>query len=227
MWTHCAALLVDNDGTLVDSSGPINRAWARFIDRYEVDPQELRRVAHGRRDIDIVEHFLPPEQRAAGVTLVRDAELADLDGLVPVPGAVELTAALDGLPWAVVTSATAALADVRLAAAGLKRPNVIVTAEDVVRGKPDPEGYRLAASRLGIDPAWCVVVEDAPSGIAAARAAGCRNLAVTTTHRPAELTAADWVVADLRSVRVERHESGIALDLDPIYPTYEGTFYAS
>jgi sugar-phosphatase len=214
MRTHCAALLFDNDGTLVDSSGPITRAWTLFIERYGVDPAELRRVAHGRRDSDIVEHFLPPEQRAAGVELVRTAELTDLDGLVPVPGAVELVESLAGLPWAVVTSATAPLAAARLGAAGLKAPDVIVTAEDVVRGKPDPEGYRLAAGRLGLDPARCIVVEDAPSGIAAARAAGCRSLAVTMTHRPAELAAADWVVPDLRSVRAQPHEAGIALDLD-------------
>ncbi len=216
MRTHCAALLFDNDGTLVDSSGPIARAWALFINRYGADVDELRRVAHGRRDVDIVAHFLPEPERDEAVQLVRTAELTDLDGLVPVPGALELTGSLDSLPWAVVTSATAPLLTTRLGAAGLGRPTVVVTAEDVSRGKPDPEGYRLAAKRLGVDPAWCVVVEDAPSGIAAARAAGCRVLAVTTTHRADELTGADWVVPDLRLVRAAPHESGIALDIEPI-----------
>ena len=135
MRTHCSAVLFDNDGTLVDSSGPITRAWTLFIQRYGVDPVALRRESHGRRDIDIVARFLPADEVDEGVRLVRTAELTDTDGLVPVPGALALTASLGDLPWGVVTSATAALAEVRLGAIGLVAPEVIVTAEDVRRGK--------------------------------------------------------------------------------------------
>src|SRR5216683_2433303 len=109
MRTHCAALLFDIDGTLVDSAGPIARAWALFIERYGVDADHLSQIAHGRRDVDIVAHFLPPEQRAEGVTLVRTSELTDLDGLVAVAGAAELLGSLGALPWALVTSATVPL----------------------------------------------------------------------------------------------------------------------
>jgi len=224
MRTHCAALLLDIDGTLVDSSGPITRAWELFIERYGVDATELRKIAQGRRDSDIVAHFLPPEQRPAGVALVRTAELTDSEGLVPVAGAVELIAALGSLPWALVTSASVPLAAMRLEAAGLRPADVMVTAEDVERGKPDPAGYLLAASRLGVDPADCVVVEDAPAGLAAAAGAGCRTLAVTMTHTASELTAADWVVPDLRAVRVHPVAAGIMLDIDQIL---QGASHAS
>ena len=224
MRTHCAALLFDIDGTLVDSSGPIARAWALFIERYGVDATKLRQISHGRRDMDIVAHFLPPEQRAEGVRLVRTAELTDLDGLVPVAGALELINSLGPLPWALVTSATVPLADVRLKAVGLPHADVMVTAEDVERGKPDPAGYLLAAGRLGVDPADCIVVEDAPAGLAAAAGAGCRTLAVTMTHQASELTAADWIVPDLRSVRIQPDGAGITLDIDPIL---QGATHAS
>ncbi|HVX47421.1 MAG TPA: HAD-IA family hydrolase [Mycobacteriales bacterium] len=208
----CTALLFDMDGTLVDSSGPIRRAWTRFIQRWNVDAAELASRAHGRRDTDIVALFLPPEHRAEGVALVRNHELTDTDGIVPVAGAAQLLDSLAGRPWAVVTSATRDLATVRLRAAGLPTPDVLVTADDVASGKPDPQGYLTAAQRLAVPPPECLVVEDAPAGIAAGRAAGARTLAVETTHRAAALPDADWVVPDLRSVRVR--PDGLELQLE-------------
>lgn len=201
MRVSCAAVLFDVDGTLVDSSGPIRRAWTAFARRWNVDGAELARVAHGRRDHEIVAEFLPPAQRPEGVALVRSHELSDLADVVAIPGAVEVLAGLAAAPWAVVTSARPDLAAKRLAAAHLPAPPVVVTADDVERGKPDPQGYLIAARRLGVPAADCVVVEDAPSGIAAGRAAGARVLAVATTYRAEHLAGADWVVPDLRAVR--------------------------
>lgn len=208
----CAAVLFDSDGTLVDSSGPITRAWTAFAARWKVDPTELARVAHGRRDHDIVAHFLAEQHRADAVAAVRRHELTDVDGLVPVPGAAELLAALVDSRWAVVTSGRRDLLELRLATAGLPVPEVVVTAEDVKQGKPDPQGFRLAADRLGVEPADCIVVEDAPSGIAAGQAAGARVLAVATTH-PAEGLVADVVVPDLRAVSATVADSRIYLSI--------------
>jgi mannitol-1-/sugar-/sorbitol-6-phosphatase len=212
MRIQCAALLIDIDGTLVDSDAPIARAWALFAEKYGVPLADIQRNSHGRRAEDIAADFLPPEDRAAGVALVHDSELTDFVGLVPTPGAVDLIASLDGMRWALVTSGTVPLASARLGAVGLPRPQVMVTAENVPRGKPDPAGYRLAARQLGLDPADCIAIEDAPSGLAAARAAGCRTLAVTITHT-ADRLIADWVVPDLRSVAATADGPDIALQI--------------
>lgn len=214
MRVSCAAVLFDVDGTLVDSSGPIRRAWEAFARRWNVDGAELARVAHGRRDHEIVAEFLPPgRQRAEAVALVRSHELSDLADVAPIPGAIALLASLDTAPWAVVTSARPDLAAKRLAVAHLPPARVVVTADDVDRGKPDPQGYLIAARRLGVPAGDCVVVEDAPSGIAAGRAAGARVLAVATTYRPEHLAGADWVVWDLRAVRAA---PGILLEVEGI-----------
>lgn len=205
-------MLFDSDGTLVDSSGPITRAWTAFAARWEVDPAELARVAHGRRDHDIVAHFLAERHRSEAVAAVRRHELTDLDGLVPVPGAAELLAAMAAGRWAVVTSGRRNLLSLRLATAGLPVPEVLVTAEDVEHGKPDPAGFVLAARRLKVDSADCFVVEDAPSGIAAGRAAGARVLGVATTHS-AEALDADVVVPDLRAVSATVSDSRIYLSI--------------
>jgi sugar-phosphatase len=205
-------MLIDVDGTLVDSAGPIARAWALFAEKYGVPLADIQRNSHGRRAEDIAADFLPAEERAAGVALVHQSELTDFGGLVPTPGAADLIASLDGMRWALVTSGTVPLASARLGAVGLPRPEVMVTAENVPRGKPDPAGYRLAARRLGLQPADCIAIEDAPSGLAAARAAGCRTLAVTITHTADQLTA-DWIVPDLASVVARPDGPDIALQI--------------
>lgn len=169
------AVLLDMDGTLVDSDGAVVRAWLAWGREYDVavDPAAL----HGRpADASIRE--LLPHLDDAGVAAAAERELAlqyeDLSDVVATPGAAELLALLDAtMPWAVVTSADRRLAAARLGAAGLAAP-VLVTVEDVRRGKPDPEGYLLAARRLGVAPGRCLVVEDAEAGIAAGRAAGAR-----------------------------------------------------
>jgi sugar-phosphatase len=199
----CAALLCDLDGTLVDSSLVVERSWRVWADEYGLDAAAVIGISYGRRSEDtIAELFASSAERARALARIDELELADLEGVVPVPGAADLLACLESGPWAVVTSGNRALMTARIKAARLPTPGVLVTADDVTAGKPDPEGYLLAARRLGVDPADCVVLEDAPAGIEAGKAIGARVLAVTVTHPAEALGEADAVVPDLSGVAV-------------------------
>jgi sugar-phosphatase len=199
---ECAAVLFDMDGTLVDSSRCVDRTWRAWCARHGLDPAELFRVSHGRRNHETIALVAPHLDVALEAAELSEAEERCLDGIGPVPGARDLLAALPRDSWAVVTSAWRTLAELRLAAAGLPRPAVLVTADDVSAGKPDPEGYLRAGRALGVDPADCLVVEDAPVGLAAAAAAGMRALAVCTTHGVDRL-AARWHCRDLSRIHLE------------------------
>jgi mannitol-1-/sugar-/sorbitol-6-phosphatase len=192
------ALLLDLDGTLIDSTPAIVRCWLTWAGEYGVDPQQLR-SAHGRPTAEIVASLLPATDVPAAVARLDGMELEDVEGVRALPGAVELLEALPPGRWAVVTSCGAALAAARMGAAGLPHVPVLVTVDDVSRGKPDPEPYLSGAAR---QPDRCVVLEDAPSGIAAARAAGMRVIAVTTTHAEDELDA-DLFVATPARLRID------------------------
>jgi HAD superfamily hydrolase (TIGR01509 family) len=170
------AVLLDMDGTLVDSDAAVERAWTAWASEYGVDAETVVAIAHGRPSDATVRRLRPDLDEAdLGVAAARQLALQydDLSDVLPAPGAAELLTALErlALPWAVVTSADARLAKARLSAAGIDPP-LLVTVEDVSAGKPDPEGYRLAATRLGVNPAHCLVVEDSEPGAAAGRAAG-------------------------------------------------------
>ena len=152
--------------------------------------------------------FLPEDERAAGLLRINELELDDTDGLLVLPGAAEALAALVDAPNAIATSCTMPLALARIASSGLVAPTVLVTADQTAHGKPAPDPYLLAAERLGVDPTRCLVVEDAPLGLQAARAAGCATLAVVTTTAREKLQA-DAVVGDLSEVRFEADADGI------------------
>lgn len=202
----CAALLLDADGTLVDSTAAVERTWRVWAAEYGVEAEAVLRVCHGRRSEETIAQFVRAEEVERAVARLDELELMDLDGIAPCPGADELLAELHGVhrtPWAVVTSCTVPLVTTRMRAAGLPLPEVLVTAEDVAAGKPDPEGYRLAAQRLGVPAGRSVVVEDAPAGVRAGRAAGAAVAAVTTTHPAEELAEADVVVASMREIGVQ------------------------
>ncbi|WP_377268303.1 HAD-IA family hydrolase [Peterkaempfera sp. SMS 1(5)a] len=198
------ALLLDMDGTLVDSTSSVVRCWTTWMTEYGLTAADFARIfTHGRTAAEIIQDVLPAERLADGglaaaLHRIEELELTDTEGTVALPGVAALLGSLPADRWAVVTSATRALAEMRLKAAGLSAP-LLVAADDVTLGKPDPEPFLLAAVRLGVDPARCVVVEDAPAGLAAARAAGMRSIAVTTTHTAAQLTA-DAVVDGLHRV---------------------------
>ncbi|HET6737596.1 MAG TPA: HAD-IA family hydrolase [Kribbella sp.] len=170
------AVLFDMDGTLVDSDAVVDRSWGRWATEYGLSPAEVLAVAHGNPAAATIAHFLPElsaQEQAVAWTRVFDLEVGDVEGVVAKPGAVELIATLDrlGMPWAVYTSAPAQLAKVRLSAAGIA-PSVLVTVDDVSRGKPDPEGYVRAAELLGVPVTECLVVEDTVVGLSAGKASG-------------------------------------------------------
>ncbi|AXG76924.1 HAD family hydrolase [Streptomyces paludis] len=211
MTIHAEALLFDNDGTLVSSLASVTRCWSRWAQEYGVTPEDFARVGlHGRPAAEIVADLVPAAGVAAAVARIEQLEVDDVAGGVELlPGTAELLAALPAERWAVVTSAGRRLAEARLAEAGI-RPKTLITADDITRGKPDPEPYLLGAARLGVDPARCVVFEDAPAGLASARAAGMRSVALTTTHERAELLA-DLVVPDLSALSVRVTAGGVEI----------------
>jgi sugar-phosphatase len=179
---NISAVLFDMDGTLVNSDAAVERAWTTWAAEYGVDAAEAIALAHGSPSEPTVRKMLPAlDEAAIAVATTRQLELqySDLSDVVAAPGAHELLALLAslGLPWAVVTSADSRLARARLGAAGIA-PSVLVTVDDVAAGKPDPGGYLRAAGLLGIDPAHCLVVEDADVGLIAGRAAGARTAAL-------------------------------------------------
>ncbi|WP_298992491.1 HAD-IA family hydrolase [uncultured Pseudokineococcus sp.] len=202
-----AAVLFDMDGTLIDSTPSVERCWTRWAGEMGVDPARLLGW-HGVPARAIVAALVAPERVAEGVALIDRLEVEDTAGILPLPGAAEALGLLPAGRAAVATSCTRPLALARIAEAALAVPEVVVTADDVERGKPDPEPFLLAAERLGVDPARCLVVEDAPAGLAAARAAGCATLAVTTTT-PADALDADVVVPDLGHVRLVVDDDGV------------------
>ncbi|HTE60156.1 MAG TPA: HAD-IA family hydrolase [Solirubrobacteraceae bacterium] len=179
-----AAVISDLDGVLVDSVAATSRAWARWGARHGLDGAAIQAGNHGRPARDVVAEHVGAETLDAETAFLVDAEVGDTEGLVALPGADGVLA----LPVvAIATSCVRPLAHARLLAAGLPIPDVLVSSDQVARGKPAPDSYLLAAERLGADPAACLVLEDAPSGIAAGCAAGMTVWAVTTTHAPAEL----------------------------------------
>jgi sugar-phosphatase len=195
----CRAVLFDCDGVLVDSDAAVVDAWTRWAIDLGFDPAEVLADVHGQRSIDTVDQWLPAERRVAELDRIDRYELESVATVRPVPGAPALAATVPLEQRAVVTSGRTDLAVARLRAADIALPSVLVCADDVRRGKPDPEGYLLAAHRLGVDPADAIVLEDAPAGIAAARAAGVRS--VIGIGPRARAVAIDGWAADLRSLQ--------------------------
>lgn len=190
------AVLFDCDGVLVDSDDAVVAAWSRWAREEGLSVDEVLAVVHGRRSADTVAFFLPdPERQAAALTRIDRYEVEAASEVTTIAGAGELLAAFPAGAWAVVTSGRRELALARLAATGLPVPSVLVTADDVRRGKPDPEGYLAAAARLGVQPAVAIVLEDSPDGIQAARAA--RVGAVVGVGTRAQGSTPDAWVTDL------------------------------
>ncbi|MET9819218.1 MULTISPECIES: HAD-IA family hydrolase [unclassified Streptomyces] len=214
MKIHAQALLFDNDGTLVSSLASVDRCWTRWAAEYGITAEEFARVElHGRPAAEIAADLLPAHVVPEAVARIEDLEVEDVPGggVHLLPGTRSFLDALPAERWAVVTSATRRLAEARLDAVGIL-PKTLVAADDITRGKPDPEPYLLAARTLGVDPARCVVFEDAPAGLAAGRAAGMTTVALTTTHQAHELHA-DLVVEDLSALSALVTEQGLEISL--------------
>jgi sugar-phosphatase len=206
---HCLAVLFDLDGVLVDSTPAVARVWTGWALEHGMDPQDTVRRAHGRPSMTTIRELLPDADHDAENREVERRELADVDGVVPLPGALCLLETLPPDRWAIATSCTRPLAHVRIRAGGLPQPKHLITADDVARGKPAPDPYLKAAASLGFRPQDCIVVEDAPAGIRAGKSSGARVLALRTTTNDAELSSAgaDWIVDDLAAVELDLNAS--------------------
>lgn len=207
-----SVLLFDMDGTLVDSTASVERAWGRFAARHGLDAAAILAVAHGRPTIEVVADFAPRGVDVVAETDRIEAEEIDrTDGISEIPGSAALLSGLDRDRWAVVTSATRALTLKRLAAVGIPLPRILVAADDVTKGKPHPQPYMLAAKALGFDASEAVVFEDAPAGLVSAQAAGAATV-VVGGYEGAETTGLPRV-ADLKSVQVSAKGSGFTVTL--------------
>ena len=197
--------MFDLDGVLVDSTPAVARVWAWWAHEHGFDPDEVVRNAHGKPSIAMIRELLPNADHEAENREVECREIEDVEGVIPLPGAIELLQALPAERWAIVTSCTRPLAGVRIRAAGLPNAKYLVTSSDVRNGKPNPEPYLRGAQILDLPTADCVVLEDAPAGIQAGKAAGARVLAVRTTACDAELreAGADWIVDDCADLLVD------------------------
>ncbi|NGO70374.1 HAD-IA family hydrolase [Streptomyces boncukensis] len=201
-------LLLDMDGTLVNSDAAVERVWRAWAAEHGVDFADVLKVVHGRQGYSTMAVLLPDRPMEENHADNRDMlarETAETEGIVPVPGAPEFMAALAALPHALVTSADIGLATARMDAAGLPMPDLRVTAESVSASKPDPEGFLKGAVELGFAPADCVVFEDSPAGIEAGRAAGMRVVGVGERAAELEPTAH---VPDLTRIRIEALPDG-------------------
>jgi len=212
---HCAALLFDMDGVLINSTPAVARVWRRWAIERGFNPEEVVARAHGRPSLTTVREYLPQADHEAENREVERREIEDLEGVVPLPGALELLASLPFDRWTIVTSCTHALAEVRIKAAGLPLPAKLVTANDITNGKPHPDTYLKGASILGFSPSDCVVVEDVPAGVRAGKAAGAKVIAFTTTVEGPTLreAGADWVLTSCADVRLLDTRQGLTFSL--------------
>jgi sugar-phosphatase len=206
----CNGLLFDLDGVLIDSTPAVARVWSSWALDHGFEPEEIVRRAHGRPSIATIRDLLPDANHEAENRKVEQGEIDDVDGLVPLPGARELLNSLPDDRWAIVTSCSRPLAEVRLKAAGLPVPRRLLTSNDVTNGKPAPEPYLKGAALLGFPSAKCLVFEDAPAGIRAGKAAGSRVVAFRTTAPDSELekAGADWITSGCDGVSVLESDHG-------------------
>ena len=208
----CRAILFDMDGTLVDSTRVVERAWGWWAKRHDIPLEAVLSFSHGRPTIATMEHFLPGRDHAQELDEMGRYEETELEGIVAVPGAMQVVRALQNHPWAIVTSARRTLAQTRVTAAGLPVPKVIVPADEIRNGKPHPEGFLRAAELLGVPPGECLVFEDTRPGIEAGMNAGMQVVAILTTvtsnqlrHRP--------LIRDFRDVAIQSEGDHLKVDV--------------
>jgi sugar-phosphatase len=199
---RCAAVLFDLDGVLVDSTRSVERQWRAWAREQGIDGDKVMAVAHGVRTIEVIRAVAPHLDAEAEVRKIESREAHDRDGVIAMPGAVELVHSIPADRWCVVTSGTRLLASARLRLFGIPVPKFMITADDVANGKPHPEPYLKGAELLGVSPAECLVIEDAPAGIQSAHAGGMKVIALASTYRASALNEADAVVEKLAQINV-------------------------
>ena len=205
------AVIFDMDGTLIDSTPAVVRAWTTWASEHGLTADELGRH-HGVPSASVVRALVTEDVYPSALARINELEINDVHDIVVLPGAAEALASLVGAKNAIATSCTVPLARARIAAAQLVPPSILVTVDDVAHGKPAPDPFLEAARRLQVDPTRCLVVEDAPKGLEAAHAAGCFTLAVVTTT-PRDQLDADAIVDDLSHVRFDSTPTGIRVRL--------------
>lgn len=198
----------------MDSTGSVTRQWQMWAEEQNIDPQRVVEIAHGVRAIEIVRTLAPHLDAATEVARIEKREASDHQGVAVMPGAANLLKAIPEGRWCVVTSGTRYLATSRLKLANLPTPKVLIAADDVSKGKPDPEPYLIGAKLLGMNPAECLVIEDAPAGIRAAHAGGMKAIGITSTYPASELQEADAVVQKLVQIKVRSVGQNLTVNVE-------------
>jgi sugar-phosphatase len=212
----CQAILFDMDGVLIDSTPAVSRVWRGWALEHGLNPEEVVARAHGRPSLTTVREYLPDADAEAKNREIERREIEDLDGVLPLPGAQHLLASLPRERWAIVTSSTRRLAEVRLRTAGLRIPERLITSTDVQHGKPHPEPFLKGASALGYPAHDCLVIEDAPSGIRAGKSAKAQVVAFRTTTQDSALlkAGADWILNSCADIHVGSINAKLSLLLN-------------
>jgi mannitol-1-/sugar-/sorbitol-6-phosphatase len=198
----CSAILFDLDGVLVNSTGSVDRQWRAWARERGIDEEKVIAIAHGVRAVEVIRAVAPQLDAIGEVRALEKREAADHKGVAVMPGAVDLVRTIPEGRWGVVTSGSRELASERLRLAGISVPETLVTAEDVVNGKPHPEPYLKGAKLLGVTPQDCLVIEDAPAGIRSAHAGGMKVIGFASTYGKEKLTDADAVVSGFGDLSV-------------------------
>ncbi len=204
----CSAILFDLDGVLCDSTEAVDREWREWAARKGVDGDAIMAISHGVRTVEVIRRVAPHLDAEAEAAAIENHEAHDQRGVVVMPGAVELVNSIPSGRWGVVTSGSRLLAANRLRHCGVPVPDVMVTSDDVVNGKPHPEPYLKGAALLGFRPEECLVIEDAPAGIASAKAGGMKVIGLASTYGAEKLGDADAVAARLERIRVRSNGVG-------------------
>ena len=215
---HCEGLLFDLDGVLINSTPAVARVWKQWAIERGFNPEEVVARAHGRPSLTTVKEYLPHGDHEIENREVERREIEDVEGVIPLPGALDLLASLPQDRWAIVTSCTRALAEVRIGAAGLPVPKNMITANDIKNGKPDPDPYLKGAAKLGFAASDCVVFEDVPAGVRSGKAAGARVIAFTTTVAATALqeAGADWLLRSCADVELLSQKKRLTLLLNAL-----------
>jgi mannitol-1-/sugar-/sorbitol-6-phosphatase len=198
---HCSAILFDLDGVLLDSTRVVADQYTRWARENGLDPDYVMQAAHGVRTVEVIRRVAPHLDAVAETKKIEDRE-AVADGIVPIPGALALLNSIPRGRWGVVTSGTRFLAVGRMKKFGIPVPEIMVTADDVTKGKPDPEPYRRGAELLKVNPTDCIVIEDAPAGIRSGHSAGMKVISLPSTYPVSELGEADAIVSGLADITV-------------------------
>ena len=204
----CSAILFDLDGVLVDSTRAVDREWRLWAQRKGLDGDAIMAIAHGVRTVEVIQRVAPHLDAEVEARLIEDEEAGDQDGVLVMPGAADLLQSIPAGRWGVVTSGSRPLASSRLRFCGLPVPEVLVTSDDVINGKPHPEPYLKGAARLRVNPAECLAVEDAPAGIQSARTAGMKVIGMASTYSADALHDADFVIGKHEHIRVATNGTG-------------------